>query len=662
MSKVLFDSWYTEPCGELVPGSPQPPRRHSSFFEQCQAPPYRTIIGWGGLVIIGDALPRPITLLGLLVQYMDQIWRNSCGKCVPCRVGTGVIHQRLLALARGLATVSDFDEILAMGEEIRNSCKCAYGTAFQKPIRDVLTYFRGEIQGALEAEEQCELPPVRWFMTAPCNHGCPANTDAARYIELITEQKLLAGNAVAYNPDAFAGCMGRACFHPCETACKRKDVDQPIAISALKRAVTDFALRAEREQGCQEACHQSTGCNGKVAIIGAGAAGTHCAIDLAEWDYDVTIFEASSVVGGIAYLGIPEYRLPRDIVEREVARAQRRGVKLRLNAKLGVDFTVQDLEQQGFEAILLAIGCMKGKQMGIADEDTYAGVWDAIDFLREMNIGARTKLGETVIVVGGGNTAVDAVRICRHIGYSKVIMAYRRTKLEMPASKWEVDEAVAEGVEIMELTAPVKVLGKDGKVTGLVLQRMELGEPDSSGRRRPVPVEGSDFTVATDLIIAAVSQSTELDYFRSIPGLQLTKWETFTVNDDTMQTTVPSIFAGGDVATGPMSIIDACATGRKAAVGIDKYLASKRGLTQGTRSHDSFETMLFFRKIISALGVETPQELNADIPQRSRQPMPHLPPHDRIGNFEEVDLGYQYQQALLEAARCMRCYRIIMTA
>jgi len=523
-----------------------------------------------------------------------------------------------------------------------------------KPLIDALDNFRDEFEAHINSGKKCDKAHVESIMIAPCNFGCPATTDAARYIELIKERKYLQSIDVARTPNPFSAVCGRACFHPCETICKRSDVDEPISIAFLKRFISDYEKKLIKENQYRYAPHRSTGEKGKVAVIGAGPAGVTCARELAGWDYDVTIFEAAPVVGGTTHLGIPAYRLPRNIVRGEVEDVQAYGVDVKMNTALGKDFTMQDLFDQGFKAVFLAIGAMKGRKLGIPGEEENEGIADAMNFLRRVNLGDESKSGSKVVVIGGGNSEIDCSRVARHLGYEDVNIVYRRTRNEMPASEWEIEEAEHEGVELHYLAAPSRVIGKDGKVTGLECIRMELGEPDASGRRRPVPIEGSEFVINTDLVLAAVSQATDMDYFKTIEGLGITKWNTFEVDPDTMETTLPGVFAGGDAATGPDSVILSVQTGLQAAASIDKYLSGG--------PHEDFDRLMRMRKIIKALGAVVESEYCAGVSGRERAKMPAISAKDRIGNFNEIELGFNEQTAVAEAERCMRCYRIIMTA
>ena len=662
MADILLDTWYTQPAGpESGNGAPIPKAHEKYFSEHRDAPSVKTIVGWGGVVNTDPSLK----ILPLMKSYFDQIWQNSCGKCVPCRVGTRVIYDTISALSDGKGDRKRFDQMLELADDIGVDCKCSYGTAFQKPLRDAVERYRDQWEAALNGEAQGEEPDYSWFMTAPCNHGCPANTDAARYIELITEEKFFEAAEIAYEPDTFATTMGRACFHPCEDLCKRKDVEQPIAISQLKRFATDYQHKMRGESQVSETVYVSKKTRGKVACIGAGPASVQAAKDLLDMDYDVTIFEAAPVPGGVAHLGIPAYRLPRDLVVQEVTNVEQQGATVVVNSFFGRDVTWPDLEQQGFEAIVLGFGCFRGKKMRVPNEDA-PFVVDAIDYLYDLALHRPLPkpLEEMkhVVVVGGGNTAIDAARSSRHLGVENVTLIYRRGREEMPCAWWEVDEGAEEGVTFEFLVAPTEVLLNDkGEAVGLKCIRMELGEPDDSGRRRPVPIEGSEFTMDCDIVVPAVSQEPVFDYCRGQwPELDITDWGTVIVDDDTMQSTVPYVFAGGDIATGPDSIILSIATGRKAAMGVDKYLSEKHG--RPAANHRRTENRNRMRHIIDAFGAEIPEEMLSDPPAAPRATMPTLEPQARIGTFDEVELGFTQLQAYDEARRCMRCFRIVMTA
>jgi len=459
LTDILFDSWFVESCGKLVGENTvsQVPEAHQKFFAGEQCPPdLKAVVGWGGLVLLNeDACP-----VQLMVSFFEQAQARSCGKCFPCRVGSRVIYDLLCKIAAGEAEKTDIDKLKPLVADIRATALCGFGIAMEKPLVDALDNFRAEFEAHVGGKT-CAPLETESIMIAPCNFGCPATTDAARYIELIREHKYNTSIEVARAPNSFAAVCGRACFHPCETVCKRSNVDEPISIAFLKRFVSDYEKKLIKQKQFRLAPHRSTGERGKVAVIGAGPAGAACARELAALDCDVTIFEAAPVVGGTTHLGIPAYRLPRDVVRGELEQVEAYGVKVKLNTALGKDFTLEDLKEQGFKAIFLAIGALKGRKLGIPGEEENEGIMDAMEFLRRVNLGDESKLGNKVIVIGGGNSAIDCARVPVHLGYEDVNIVYRRTRKEMPASAWEVEEAEHEGVNLHFLAAPSKVVGKD---------------------------------------------------------------------------------------------------------------------------------------------------------------------------------------------------------
>ncbi len=652
LTDILFDSWFVESCGKLA-GEPTVSAvsdKRQKFFSGEQSPPdLKAVVGWGGLVLLSE----DVCPVQLMVSFFEQAQAKSCGKCFPCRVGSRVIYDLLRKIVAGEAETADIDMLKPLAADIRATALCGFGIAMEKPLVDALDGFRAEFEAHVGGK-QCQPVETESIMIAPCNFGCPATTDAAAYIELIREHKYNTSIDVARAPNSFAAVCGRACFHPCETICKRANVDEPISIAFLKRFVSDNEKKLIKQKQLRYTPHRSTGERGKIAVIGAGPAGATCARELAALDYDVTIFEAAPVVGGTTHLGIPAYRLPRDVVRGELEQVEACGVKVKLNTELGKDFKLGDLKEQGFKATFMAIGAMKGRKLGIPGEDENEGVMDAMEFLRRVNLGDESKLGSKVIVIGGGNSAIDCARVPVHLGYEDVNIVYRRTRKEMPASAWEVEEAEHEGVNLHFLAAPSRVIGENGKVVALECIRMELGEPDDSGRRRPVPIDGSEFKIDTDLVIAAVSQGPDMDYFKTIEGLDITRWNTFEVDPDTMETTIEGVFAGGDAATGPDSVIMAVQTGLQAANSIHKYL--------GGETNEEFDTLMRMRKVIDALGPVDDSEHCAGTSGLERAVMPAIDPKDRAGNFDEIELGFSEQAAVAEAERCMRCYRLVMTA
>jgi heterodisulfide reductase subunit A len=461
----------------------------------------------------------------------------------------------------------------------------------------------------------------------PCRAACPAGVNAQGYVALISQGKFKEALEVLRRTMPFAGVCGRVCTHPCELECERGKVDEAVSIRSLKRFMADYELRVGREKATPVERTKED----KVAIIGSGPAGLACAYDLIREGYPVTVFEAAPQSGGMLLYGIPEYRLPKRVLDNEISYIQELGVEIKTNTPVT---NLEDIFNQGYEAIFLATGAGISQKMGIPNEDA-EGVIHALDFLKQVNSGVRVELGQRVAVIGGGNAAVDAARVAKRFGAKEVSMVYRRSRAEMPAVSTEVEEAEREGVKLHILATPVRVLTKDERVTGIQCIRMELGEPDASGRRRPVPIKGSEFDMDVDSVIMAVGQG--VDKTKLPKELEYTGWGTLSVDQVTLQTNIEGVFAGGDVVSGPADVIAAIATGKEAAISIDRHL-------RGVDLKEGRPKPVKRVKEVSKKGVEA----------KARQAMPILDLNKREG-FAEVELGYDEKMAIAEAKRCLNC-------
>jgi len=405
-----------------------------------------------------------------------------------------------------------------------------------------------------------------------CQQTCPVNLDIRAYVGLIADGRPLDSLSKIRERLPLAGSIGRICPHPCETACNRQYLDEPISICFLKRFAADVELEQEIEPVYETTEKKYPE---KIAIVGAGPAGLTCAHDLARMGYEnVKIFEALPVPGGYLWVGIPEYRLPKKLLQREVDLICNMGVEIQYNVRIGKDIAFEDLKKE-YDAVFIGAGCHTGLKLRIPGEDDYEGIIDCVTFLRKQALGGLPEAKGKLIVIGGGNAAIDSARVGWRMGYDEVYILYRRTKKEMPANPWEIDAAEHEGVILQYLAAPVEILGKNGKVTGMKCIKMELGEPDASGRRRPVPVEGSEYVIDAQTIVPAISQGADLSFLKEGHGQQLSRWNTFDIDEETGETNVSGVFAGGDVVTGPNIAIRAVAGGKRAAEGIHAYLRSK---------------------------------------------------------------------------------------
>ncbi len=470
--------------------------------------------------------------------------------------------------------------------------------------------------------------------TSPCKAACPTHISVQGYVALIAQGKYKEALKLIKKDNPFPIVCGRVCNHPCETACMRGKVEEPIDIMHLKRFVADLDLKDETRFIPEK--KESKG--KKIAVVGAGPAGLTCAYYLAAEGYDVEVFESLPVAGGWLAVGIPEYRLPKDVLRAEIKVIEDLGVKIHLNTAVGKDIPFAKL-QSDFDAVFIGCGTVNSSKLNIPGEDLQ-GVIHGVDYLKRVNLGEKVFLGDKVAVVGGGNVAMDAVRTAIRTGSKDVFILYRRSRAEMPASPEEIEEALEEGIKMEFLVAPKRVVGENGKVTGVECTRMELGEPDASGRRRPVEIKGSEFIVPCDALIPAIGQEADLDFVPKESGISINKWKNFEVDPVTFATTTPGVFAGGDVVTGPATVVKAVYAGKEAAVSIDRYL---RGEDVAAGRAKDWTKGLADKADVSKV---------AKVPRRK---YPHMKPEDRRTNFQEVGIGFTEEEAVAEAKRCLAC-------
>ena len=473
---------------------------------------------------------------------------------------------------------------------------------------------------------------------APCKSNCPVETSAQGYISLIAEGRFEDAYRVAAEPNPFPSVCGRVCAHPCETACTRGSVDEAISIASLKRFACDNGAPAELPEKLPVAFDE------KVAIIGGGPAGLSCARDLARYGYATTVFEALPVAGGMLRVGIPDHRMPQDVLQREIDQICSLGVDLRLNQRCGVDFTVDGLLTDGYQAVFLAPG-LHASAPAPAKGDDLDGCLTAVEFLRELNLGRPMPVGDRVVVIGGGDVAFDTARGASRLTSTsgkapEVTIAYRRSSDEMPASREEIEEGLGEQVKIEYLVAPVEIMGPDGKVSAIKLQRCRLGEPDEQGRRRPEPIDGDFVEIPCETVIFAIGQAIVDDFAKGLDDVEI-KWNAVTTDPGNLATAHPAVFAGGDVApTGPLTAIEAIAAGRKGAASIHNHLRGEQLVTLWA----------------SPLPEAKPDdEALAKIAPEPRVEMPEQPGAERRRSWVEVRDGYTEEQAIAEAKRCLQC-------
>ena len=461
----------------------------------------------------------------------------------------------------------------------------------------------------------------------PCRATCPAGVNAQGYVALISQGKFKEALEVLRRTMPFAGVCGRVCVHPCEGECERGKVDEPISIRYLKRFMADYELKNGRPKAQPLPITKKQ----KVAVIGSGPTGIACAYDLVRMGYPVTVFEAAPETGGLLRYGIPEYRLPKKIVDEEISYVQEMGVEIKVNTAVK---SLEDLFNQGYQAIYLGTGAGTGTKMNIPGEES-EGVLDALTFLKRANGGEKVAIGQRVAVVGGGNSAMDAARVALRLGAKEVSIVYRRSRAEMPAAAEEIEEAEHESIKFVLLTNPTKIMTENGHITGMQVIKQQLGAPDASGRRRPIPIEGSEYIIGVDNVILAIGQV--VDRSKLPDKLEYTRLGTLQVDSITLQTNIDGVFAGGDVVSGPADVISVVAAGKEAAISIDRYL-------RGTDLKEGRPEPRNRVKFVNKAGVQ----------KKARAKMPALAPSERKG-FIEVETGFDEKTAVEEAQRCLNC-------
>lgn len=469
--------------------------------------------------------------------------------------------------------------------------------------------------------------------TSSCKAGCPAQINIQAYVSLAVKGKFQEALQLIKEVSPFPSICGRVCPHPCEAACEREQIDQPVAIHAIERFLADLDLQAAVRYRPAIKDHKGD----KVAIIGSGPAGLTCSYYLALEGYQVTIFERAPVLGGILAAGIPAFRLPREIVQAEIGLIRDLGVTMKTSVEVGKDTTIAQLRQEGFKAFFLGIGAQESIRAGLEGEEL-AGVYQGLDYLRQSNLGNPLKMGKDVAVIGGGNVALDALRSARRSGAENAFLLYRRGLAEMPSSPEEIKACQEERIPLHLLTRPVRFIGENGRVKAIECIKTRLTESDEGGRPLPVPVPGSEFTINVDAIITALGQKPAWSSLISDCQATLTGQGTMKVDPLTRQSADPAIFSGGDAVRGPRTVIEAIADGKQAAISIHRYLGG-RNLRLG--------------RDMESKAIIEPQKGQYDPAARAQ--MPSLDPRERLQNFHEVYLGFAAGTVLQEARRCITC-------
>ena len=587
------------------------------------------IMGSGGLIVLDDNS----CMVDVARYFLEFVQEESCGKCVPCRVGTKRMLEILERICAGEGVEQDIDRLVELGTWIKQTSLCGLGQTAPNPVLSTIRHFRSEYEEHIR-DKHCEAGVCPGLVRAPCQSACPAHVDIPGFVSLVGEGRYAEALLLHRERNPLAAICSRVCFHTCEDKCRRISLDDAVTIRSIKRYLVDQEVTIQ----IPEVRANDTNAKRKISIIGAGPAGLSCAYFLARMGYKPKILEASLRPGGMLVQTIPAYRLPRETMAREIRMIERMGVEIITEKRMGVDFTLQGLLEEGQDAVFIGVGAPDSLSMGLPGEDA-EGVVQAVPFLQRYNIRGSVEVGRNVVVIGGGNAAIDAARTALRLGAESVRILYRRSQEEMPAYEEEVAEAIQEGVTINCLTQPVQIVkDKKGHVKAVSCLRMGLGTFDASGRRRPMAQSQDPLTVVADQVIMAIGQRLDLKGLTGEVPLMLNDRRFVSVDPVTGATSVERVYAGGDCTDGPSSVVEAIAAGERAAVGIDQYLS---GANHAFWRDERVTRTMF--------------DPDAEISDEKRAPVRQIPVERRKHNFEEVELPWTEAVAMAQAHRCLRC-------
>ncbi|MBN2246848.1 MAG: NADH-quinone oxidoreductase subunit NuoF [Candidatus Aminicenantes bacterium] len=593
-----------------------------------------SIMGSGGMIVMDEST----CMVDVAKYFLNFLRDESCGKCVSCREGTQRMWEIVNDITEGNGTEESLPLLKELAEITKDASMCGLGQTAANPVLSTMQYFMNEYQEHI-LKKKCPAMVCKEIVSAPCQYICPIDQEASVYIALIARGEFEEAYRIIRKDNPLPSICGRVCDHKCESVCTANEMGEPIAIRALKRFAIDWGKKHGLDKEPVPTAQKN---NIKVAVIGSGPGGLTAAYELGLKGYDVTVFESHPVAGGMLAVGIPEHRLPKEVLRADIEYIQKTGVNIKTNAALGKDFTIDDLFKEGYKAVFIATGAHKSMKLGIPGEEA-EGIFQGMKFLSSVNLGKTVTLGKRVGVIGGGNSAIDAARVAhRNPETGEVMILYRRTRNEMPAYKDEIDDALDEGIKIHFLVAPTKVLTDGNKVTGLECIKMELGEPDESRRRRPVPIKGSEFVVELDAVISAIGERPDVSFIKDKDELSVTKWDTIVADEETGTTNKEGVFAGGDVVTGPNSVVKAIAAGKHAARSIDSYIKGEKIEKE-------------YKLCRPSMYVEPVELTEEEIESAKRPEMPKISLEERRKNFREVEKTLSEESAVIEAKRCLRC-------
>lgn len=671
MAQVVFSTWGRQVIDnrKVTGETEQVTFRLPVAFDGKQ--PLKAFMGWDGVILFD----QNVDIVTMTAEYMKRVQTlYCCGRCTPGKKGTKVLMDMLQGVLNGTTVEAELETVGELAEQLKN-CKCTLCQSATVPVFDAVKYFREDFIERLKGLKPRTESRYLHKITAPCMDRCPSHIDIPKYIEEIRNYQFADALATIRENMPMPAVCGRVCPHPCESACRRKNVDDAVNIMVLKRSASDY----EWMHNIKPPMEMPPAKGKKVAIVGAGPAGLACAYYLGLNGYRSTVYEAlpEGYGGGMIAVGIPPYRMPRKILQRDVDIIASVGAEIKYNMRVGKDITLAELKQQ-YDAVFISPGAHKSKPMGVEGEDKgYKGfLKGGIDFLRDAYLGKPTGMGKKVCVVGGGNTAIDCVRVAIREGAEVSTLLYRRSRNEMPADVWEVDGADEEGVTFEFQVLPTKIVAdSNNQITGVECVRMAMGEPDASGRRRPEPVPGSEFIVECDTVIPAIGQDMDLSFIPADFGIDITKWNTVITKSvplkdaagkdlkdsmgnmlsRTLMTDCEGVFAGGDAEIGPLTVVACIGNAHRAARVIERWLEEGKAYLS---DDDIFDDLLTY------LGVydKTEQVPWLDSRSRAGQNEVHGKSRATKGNYNEVELGFSDVTAQAEAERCLRCYRMAMVA
>ena len=592
------------------------------------------IMGSGGMVVM-DENNCMVEIARFFLSFTQS---ESCGKCAPCRLGTTQLLEILTRITQGRGRIEDIQTIKELGETIMKSSLCGLGQTAPKPALATLAYFLKEYEDHI-LEQRCAGATCDSMVISACQHACPAGIDVPNYVAAIASGKYEKAVEIIRERNPFPAVCGRICIHPCEFKCRRGELDEPVAIRSLKRFASDWYFehigRAEepfpvkREQ--------------KVAVVGAGPSGLTCAYFLAKSGYKVTVFEAQPVAGGMLGITVPEFRLPREVIQEEVDYIESCGVEIRYDSPIDAYHTVNDLMREGYDAVFIAAGAQASKRIGVpGEEEGLDGLYYGLEFLSQAKTDRKIAVEGKVVVIGGGNVAIDVARTALRVGAEDVQLFCLEPRDEMLAWEKEVKEAIDEGIVINPSWGPRQIIHKDGRVAGIEFVKC-ISVFDEEGRFNPIFDDEFTQAVETHNIIISIGQAPDMSFLTKDGQLERALWGALVVDENTLSTNIPGIFAGGDFTTGPTYVIRAIASGRRAAIAIERYLQGETG-----------------RIRIIDEKTETVEDIGLALDEETTEEKPRIEiqlekPEERVRDFREVEKGFTREEAHREAMRCLRC-------